>query len=272
MPGAAMLFRRRSPRHGEGPRQSCLINLMSLDPEQRRRLDSKRFNERVKLAYTTVNAFAIGIVGAALIVPGVSSAGACRSPTMDLVIGRGSATSPCILHRSAAPQRRVRPLSDAELWQLTLEIVILACVVGGGSYFWLRRESRRLDRKYGERQSPGELAPSLGYRYGGTWLGKIRQRGQDRVAGGQPEEQDCTPHQAGKHVDPHRPTTQRAGDTRAPSGANRAGHCLPAVREAPAPTRLLGVLGPGNNNTREVSKSFPPMWRKGNRVAGSTHT
>jgi hypothetical protein len=47
-------------------------------------------------------------------------------------------------------------MSDAELWRLTAEIVLLAIIVGGGSYLWLRRESRRLDRKYGEHQSPGE--------------------------------------------------------------------------------------------------------------------
>lgn len=46
---------------------------MSLDPDTRRKLAAKRTNERVKLGYTTVNALAIGVLGAAVIVPGVSS-------------------------------------------------------------------------------------------------------------------------------------------------------------------------------------------------------
>ena len=46
---------------------------MSLDFNSHRRLEAKRTNERIKLAYSTLNAFAIGIAGAALIVPGVSS-------------------------------------------------------------------------------------------------------------------------------------------------------------------------------------------------------
>ena len=47
-------------------------------------------------------------------------------------------------------------MTDAQMWRLTLEIVVLAIVVGGGGYFWARYESRRLDRKYGEHQAPGE--------------------------------------------------------------------------------------------------------------------
>lgn len=46
---------------------------MPLSPDAERRLAAKRANERIKLVYTTANAFAIGIVGAAFIVPGVSS-------------------------------------------------------------------------------------------------------------------------------------------------------------------------------------------------------
>ena len=44
-----------------------------IDPDARRRLANKRFNERVKLAYTTLNAMAIAVVAAAFIVPGISS-------------------------------------------------------------------------------------------------------------------------------------------------------------------------------------------------------
>jgi hypothetical protein len=36
---------------------------MSLDPDARRRLAAKRANERVKLFYSTMNAFAVGVVG-----------------------------------------------------------------------------------------------------------------------------------------------------------------------------------------------------------------
>lgn len=46
---------------------------MSLDPDAQRRLSAKRTNERIKLVYSTLNAFAIGIVIAGVIVPGVSS-------------------------------------------------------------------------------------------------------------------------------------------------------------------------------------------------------
>ena len=46
---------------------------MSLDPDARRRLAAKRANERVKLFYSTMNAFAVGVVGAAFIVPGITS-------------------------------------------------------------------------------------------------------------------------------------------------------------------------------------------------------
>jgi hypothetical protein len=47
-------------------------------------------------------------------------------------------------------------MTDAEMWRLTLEIVILAALVGGGGYLWVRYLARRFDREFGERQSPGE--------------------------------------------------------------------------------------------------------------------
>ena len=46
---------------------------MTIDPDARRKLSAKRTNERIKLLYTTANALAIGVLGAAIIVPGVSS-------------------------------------------------------------------------------------------------------------------------------------------------------------------------------------------------------
>lgn len=46
---------------------------MSLDPDARRKLAAKRTNERIKLVYSTLNAFAIAIVVAGVILPGVSS-------------------------------------------------------------------------------------------------------------------------------------------------------------------------------------------------------
>lgn len=46
---------------------------MSLDPDAQRRLHAKRANERIKLLYSTANALAIGVLGAAIIVPGVTS-------------------------------------------------------------------------------------------------------------------------------------------------------------------------------------------------------
>lgn len=46
---------------------------MSLSPQdRRRRLASKRVNESLKLAANFLNAIAIGVVGAAFIVPGVT--------------------------------------------------------------------------------------------------------------------------------------------------------------------------------------------------------
>jgi len=53
---------------------------MALDPHAGRKLHAKRANERVKLLYSTVNALAIGMVGAAFVVPGVTSADALLEP------------------------------------------------------------------------------------------------------------------------------------------------------------------------------------------------
>jgi hypothetical protein len=56
---------------------------MSLDPDAQRRLQAKRANERVKLLYSTANALAIGMVGAAFIVPGITSADLLLEPQLD---------------------------------------------------------------------------------------------------------------------------------------------------------------------------------------------
>lgn len=47
-------------------------------------------------------------------------------------------------------------MTDAELWWLTLEIAVLAIVVGGGSYLWARYQVRKFDREFGEHRTPGE--------------------------------------------------------------------------------------------------------------------
>ena len=47
-------------------------------------------------------------------------------------------------------------MTNAQLWWLTLEIVIIAVVAIVGNFLWLRHESRRLDREFGEHQAPGE--------------------------------------------------------------------------------------------------------------------
>ena len=46
---------------------------MTADPDAQRRLANKRYNERIRLIYTAANTLALGIIGAAFIVPGVSS-------------------------------------------------------------------------------------------------------------------------------------------------------------------------------------------------------
>lgn len=47
-------------------------------------------------------------------------------------------------------------MTDAEMWRLTLEIVILAVVTGGGGYLWVRHLTRKFDREFGEHGTPGE--------------------------------------------------------------------------------------------------------------------
>jgi hypothetical protein len=47
-------------------------------------------------------------------------------------------------------------MTDAELWWLTLDFLVLAVIVGGGGYLWARHTARQFDRKYGKRRQPGE--------------------------------------------------------------------------------------------------------------------
>ena len=47
-------------------------------------------------------------------------------------------------------------MTDAQMWWLTLEIVIVAVVVGGGGYLWARHIAQKFDREWGDRQAPGE--------------------------------------------------------------------------------------------------------------------
>ena len=47
-------------------------------------------------------------------------------------------------------------MTDAQLWWLTLEIVVLAVVVGGGGYIAARLIVRKFDREWGDHQAPGE--------------------------------------------------------------------------------------------------------------------
>lgn len=47
-------------------------------------------------------------------------------------------------------------MTDAQMWRLTLEIVVLAVIAGGGGYFYTRYLARKFDREYGDHQTPGE--------------------------------------------------------------------------------------------------------------------
>ncbi len=47
-------------------------------------------------------------------------------------------------------------MTDAELWRLTVEIVLLAVLVGGGGYLYARYLTRKFDREFGGSRTPGE--------------------------------------------------------------------------------------------------------------------
>lgn len=47
-------------------------------------------------------------------------------------------------------------MTDAQLWWLTLEIALLAAIVGGGGYLYTRHIARKFDREYGDHRTPGE--------------------------------------------------------------------------------------------------------------------
>jgi len=47
-------------------------------------------------------------------------------------------------------------MSDPDLWTLTLEIAVLAALVGGGGYLWARHLAPKFDREYGSHGTPGE--------------------------------------------------------------------------------------------------------------------
>jgi hypothetical protein len=125
------------------------------DPEAERRLAAKRVNERLKLVYTSINALAIGIIGAAVIVPGVSSPASLLEPQRVIWFIAVAALHIMANSSSGCCEARTE-VTDAEMWRITIEIVILAFIVGGGGYLWARYLARRFDRKYGDQHSPGE--------------------------------------------------------------------------------------------------------------------
>jgi hypothetical protein len=119
----------------------------------RRKLAAKRANERTKLVYSTANTLAIG-------------GGIHRTRRRGLLLDNSSRIELfgfswhrsaffSTAHRGVAKERRLT-MSEAPPWWLTLEIVVLAAIVGGGSCLCVRHMARDFDRKYGERHAPGE--------------------------------------------------------------------------------------------------------------------